>query len=126
MVTSLWEKWLRPFLFMYLALTMTASFAFSLRDKICFPESASQRSDTENFFSSIYYFDSVDWLTENATTMRRANEYSSFQMRYGLFRAFGLAGMCLAAFVLSGSCFRVLKNDIASIQKNNNPLKLRI
>ena len=97
-----------------------------MRDKICFLETTIDKSEAENFFSAIYNFDSIDWLAENATTMRRANEYSSFQMRYGLLRAFGIAGICLAAFVLSGHDYRVLKNDKASIQKNNIPLKLRI
>jgi len=126
MVINLRKKWLRPFFLAYLALTVTVSFAFSMRDKICFSGAAAEKSDAGIFFSSIYDFDSVDWLTENTTTMRRANECSSCQMRYGLLRVFGLAGVCLAVIVLSESGCTVLKNETASTKKNNIPLKLRI
>jgi len=125
MVTNLWKKRLYPLFLVYLALIVTVSFSFSIRDKICLSEPTPDRSDTEIFFSSVYYFDSVDWLTENTNTMRRANEYSSCQMRNGLLRAFGLTGI-LAAITLSGYSCSVLKDEKATIQKNNTPLKLRI
>jgi len=126
MVTSLWEKRLRPIFLAFLTLIVTVSFAFSMRDKICFSESAAKVPATENFISPIYNFNSVDWLTENTTTMRRANEYPSCQMRYGLLRVFGLTGIFLAAVMLSESGCLVLRNDKSSVQKNNVPLKLRI
>ena len=126
MVTSLWKKRLRPFFLVYLALIVIVSFSFSMHDKICNPESGSEVSGTDNFFSSIYNFDSVDWLSENSTVMRRASEYSSCQMRYGLLRIFGLAGFLFAAIVLFEPGCNISKKDKASIQKNNIPLKLRI
>ena len=125
MVTNLWKKRLRPIFLVYLALTVTVSFAFSMRDKICSPESDTDVPDTENFISSIYNFDSVDWLTENPNTMRRASECSSCQMRYGLLRVFGLAGI-LAAIAIPGNGCRAIKNEKVSMQKSNVPKKLRI
>ena len=126
MLSSFLKKQLRPIFLAYLTLIVTISFALSMRDKICFLETGIDKPDTGNYFSSVYNFDSVDWLTENTTVMRRANEYSSCQMRYGLLRIFGLTGIFLAATTLSESGCLVLKNDKSSIQKNNVPLKLRI
>ena len=68
----------------------------------------------------------LDWIAEETTTIRKANETSSFMFRNGLVRIFLFFGPPFAAICFARTYIQQIKNNKAKDLKNTILLKLRI
>ena len=122
------KKWFYLIILAFIMLTVPVSLVFSIRDlrgkPLFFVSLNTDKLLSNGFFSSIGYVG--DWLTENATTIRKAPRFSSSLLYNESLRVFISIGLFIAAVYYAKSCILVIKNDNAFIMTYNIPLKLRI
>jgi len=124
MVQSLGKKWLYLFFFAYLIFALMGSVALSINETFYFDTLDGNSINSGVHFTAINR--TIDWLAEDANTIRRAHRNTSSPFSSGLIRVFMLAGITFAAFCVGESSFLSAKNRQATKIKNTILLKLRI
>jgi hypothetical protein len=109
MTHNIGEKRSKFVLLACLILALIGSSAISAGEAFCFEYSNDDSLSSDTYFSSVGR--TVDWLTAQALTLRRAHGYSDFLLRNRLLRVFTFAGAIALTIYLVGANLKIIEND---------------
>jgi len=124
MTCAIGEKRSKPVLLACLILALIGSSAISAGEAFCSEYSNDDNLSSNTYFSSVGH--TIDWLTAQVLTLRRAHGYSNSPLRNRLLRVFTFAGAIAVTIYLVGANLKIIKNDNMPIIRNLVLLKLRI